>query len=85
MSKYSILDVEKLWGSYTFVEQQPAYKDILLFLDTKKEAAMKKLKRQDDPVARATWQLVDKFYERIENLKKEVLEKQEREKENKTS
>jgi len=69
--KYSIGNVK--------IQGHEAYKDIMLFLDGRKERALQSLKKADDPVARATWRLVDEFYERLESLKQEVLLKQKQE------
>jgi hypothetical protein len=73
--KYSIGNLEELYNSYTRIKKTSAYKDIVKFLIDEKLKAQKKLKLEESPEARATWNLVDNFFERINKIQKEVINK----------
>ena len=77
--KYITGELEELDMSYIQIKKSLAYKDIVKFLIDNKLKAQKKLKLGDDPDARATWNLVDNFFTRINDINKEVCKRKKEE------
>jgi hypothetical protein len=67
-----IKTAKDLYGFYEALEDQPAYKDLKKFLEGRREKAIKTIKQIDDPVARATWILVDEILTRKEFVEEEA-------------
>jgi phage-related protein len=63
-----------LYSNYDLFMNSLAFRDIRKFLYTKKARALKKLRDAEDAEARATWKLVDEFYQHLLQVKKEGLE-----------
>lgn len=78
--KYSTGNIEELNNSYVQIKKTAAYKDIVKFLINEKIKAQKRLKLEESAEARATWNLVDNFFARINKIKKEVHIQQKRSK-----
>ena len=69
---YIIDDMEELAESYRMLTNLIAFKDLEFYLEQLKNKAMKTLKQGDDAEARATWQVVDKLFNRIDYVEKEA-------------
>lgn len=65
-----------IWSSYLQFKNGLGGKDFFAFLTKRKDLAMSKLKLQDDPVARATWVLVDEIEDYIKLKEREMRQEQ---------
>ena len=73
--KYVTNQYGELYGQYTSLKDNIAYKDIVYFLEEAKKTAMNTLKSGEikNAEARGVWQLVDKFNARLKNLGEEAI------------
>lgn len=65
-----------IWHSYQIFLSGLGGKDLTAFLNKRRDLAMAKLKLQDDPVARATWTLVDEIDDYIKLKEREMRQEQ---------
>lgn len=65
-------DIEELATSYKIMKNLIAFKDLQLHLEQMKSKAMSALKQNEDSEARATWQMIDKIFSRIEYVEREA-------------
>lgn len=63
-----------LWAAYNLFKTGIAGADFYAFLNRRKELAMDKLKKFDDPTARATWILVDEIFDYIKLKEREGIQ-----------
>lgn len=65
-----------IWSSYQNFINGLGGKDFFNFLNKRRELAMSKLKLTDDPVARATWVLVDEINDYVKLKEREMRQEQ---------
>lgn len=78
-----VKSLKDLQDFYSALESQPAYRDLKKYLETRREVAIKRLKQLDDPIARATWILVDEILDRKNFIEKEAEKEADNKKANK--
>ena len=73
-SKYITKNYKKLKASYDYMDATLAGKDLAYFLTKELNKAMAVCKCKDSPEARGIWQFIERYYKRLDFLRKEAEE-----------
>lgn len=71
--------MDEIFEDLEFIKQRAFYIDLAYYLESERANAIMTLKNEDSDEARAKWKIIDKIFNRYENLRKEVLERRQRE------